>query len=65
MAQSANDLDAWARWLDEHGVVRSAIRDSSGVGAQFDFADPDGIQIEFHFLDQEKLRASGGFSVPN
>jgi len=63
IASSVDDLEAWARWLDKHGVVCSPIRDSSGVGAQFDFADPDGIQIEFSFLDQEKLRASGMLSV--
>jgi hypothetical protein len=25
----------------------------------FDFKDPDGIQIEFYFLDYEKLSESG------
>jgi len=38
---------------------RVAIRDSSGFGWMFDFEDPDGVQLEFYFLDQDKLAASG------
>jgi glyoxylase I family protein len=56
MADSYEDLDAWARWLDAHDIEHSEIRDSGGFGAQFDFVDPDGIQIEFCFLDQDMMR---------
>ena len=56
MADSYEDLDAWASWLDAHDVPHSDVRDSGGFGAQFDFVDPDGIQIEFCFLDQEMMR---------
>lgn len=56
MADSYEDLDAWSRWLDAHDVAHSEIRDSGGFGAQFDFVDPDGIQIEFCFLDQDMMR---------
>jgi glyoxylase I family protein len=43
---SYDDLQAWAEWLDAHDVPRSDIRDL-GTAAIFDFADPDGIQLEF------------------
>jgi glyoxylase I family protein len=56
MADSHDDLEAWARWLDAHDVAHSEIRDSGGFGAQFDFVDPDGIQIEFCFLDHDMMR---------
>src|SRR5205823_14343274 len=58
VAESTDDLEAWARWLDVHGVAHSEIRDAGGVGEIFDFADPDGIQIEFIFVDRELLRRS-------
>jgi glyoxylase I family protein len=47
---SYDDLRAWAEWLDAHDVPRSDIRDL-GTAAIFDFADPDGIQLEFFFLE--------------
>ena len=54
-AHSVADLEAWAQWLDAHGVERSEIRDPDNVGGLFDFVDPDGIQLEFCFIDEEKL----------
>jgi len=54
VAESFEQLRAWADWLDACEVPRSEIRDV-GVGAMFDFVDPDGIQIEFCFTDQAKL----------
>jgi hypothetical protein len=39
------------------------VRDSGGVGHIFDFIDPDGIQLEFFYLDQAKLRLSSTYSV--
>jgi glyoxylase I family protein len=59
---SLDDLRAWAAWLDANDVPRSDIRDPLSVGGIFDFADPDGIQLEFFFLDQKKLRQSAPFS---
>ena len=38
------------------------MRDAQGVGTMFDLADPDGIQLEFLFLDPEKLRQLESFS---
>jgi glyoxylase I family protein len=63
VAKSSEDLEAWAGWLDHHSVPRSEIRDAGDVGAMFDFEDPDGIQMEFFFLDQEKLRRSAIYSI--
>jgi glyoxylase I family protein len=56
VAESYEDLEKWAEWLDAHDIPRSEIRDGGGVGAMFDFTDPDGIQLEFFFRDREKLR---------
>jgi glyoxylase I family protein len=51
-AESLDELRAWATWLDTRGVARSAVRDiADGLGKMFDFIDPDGIQIEFIYLD--------------
>lgn len=61
--ESLEDLEAWAQWVDGTGVARSIIRDGGGVGAVFDLVDPDGIQIEFYFLDREKLSRSALFSA--
>jgi glyoxylase I family protein len=56
-AETHDDLVVWARWLDARGVERSEIRDVL-VGEIFDFLDPDGIQLEFFFMDRERLKQS-------
>ena len=56
VAQSSEDLQRWTRWLDLQKVKRSEIRIAQGMGSMFDFADPDGIQWEFLYLDPEKLK---------
>jgi glyoxylase I family protein len=51
-AESLDELQAWATWLDACGVARSGLREvADGLGKMFDFVDPDGIQIEFIYLD--------------
>jgi hypothetical protein len=35
---------------------------SSTFGAMLDFVDPDGIQLEFIFIDLEKLQRPAGVS---
>jgi len=51
-ANSVDELQAWATWLDSCGVARSAIREvADGPGKMFDFVDPDGIQVEFIHLN--------------
>ena len=53
IAPSRDALEDWACWLDANGVQRSQIREMPApfVGAMFDFVDPDGIQLEFTFVD--------------
>ena len=65
-AESMEELQAWADWLDECGVSHSGIRkiipggvQAESIGAMLDFRDPDGIQLEFLFLDAEKIQQSG------
>ena len=58
-APSREVLDEWARWLDANEVAHSAIRDIPAdhyAGAMFDFVDPDGIQLEFIFVDSAPYR---------
>lgn len=46
-----SDLDRWAAWLDELGVVHSGVIDKQGasVYSVVVFRDPDNIQLElFH-----------------
>ena len=62
VAATREELDVWARWLDEHDIAHSPIRDTNNVASMFDFKDPDGIQIEFFYLDQEALRRSPLYS---
>ena len=51
-AASLDELQAWAAWLDSCGVARSPIREvADGLGRIIDFVDPDGIQVEFTYLD--------------
>jgi glyoxylase I family protein len=56
VTQSSEDLQRWTRWLDLQKVQHSEIRTAQGMGSMFDFADPDGIQWEFLYLDPEKLQ---------
>ena len=62
VAQSSEELQGWASWLDAHDVALSEMRDAQGVGTMFDLADPDGIQLELLFLDPEKLRLLESYS---
>jgi glyoxylase I family protein len=52
-APSREVLEDWARWLDANGVDRSPIREMPPPmeGAMFDFVDPDGIQLEFSYVE--------------
>jgi len=59
--ESLDDLRDWARWLDACDVSHSGVRDVAGVGSMPNFADPDGIALEFLFLDLEKL-SQGAFA---
>jgi glyoxylase I family protein len=56
--QTFEELEQWASWLDTCGVSHSVIRDAGGFGAMFNFVDPDGIQLEFIFVDPAKVAAA-------
>jgi len=58
-AESLRELQRWASRLDDHDVPHSEIRDVLDIGAMLDFVDPDGIQLEFIFVDLEKLQRDG------
>ena len=55
--QSVEELQGWANWLDACAVphTRRSGRWTATSGRCFDFVDPDGIQLEFIFVDQAKL----------
>ena len=64
--ESVEELKSWARWLDacniSHSGVRDIVPDGSNAephGAILDFRDPDGIQLEFLFVDSEMMRRAG------
>jgi glyoxylase I family protein len=62
-AESLDELQAWATWLDTCGVARSAVREvADGLGNMFDFVDPDGIQIECMYLEDPRSADTGGLS---
>jgi glyoxylase I family protein len=60
VAESLEELEAWARWLDAQGIVRSDVRHGDG-NALLDFTDPHGIQIEFAYIDPQLLRRAHAF----
>jgi hypothetical protein len=55
-AGSLAELQSWASWLDACGVSHSGVRDVADIGGMLNFVDPDGIQLEFIFVDLEKLQ---------
>ncbi len=64
--ESVEELKNWASWLDACNITHSGVRDivpdgssAEPHGAMLDFHDPDGIQLEFLFVDSEKIRRSG------
>jgi glyoxylase I family protein len=72
-AESVQDLERWARWLDAWGVPHSGVREivagDTGAtvpephGAMLDFVDPDGIQLEFLFVDIKKVQEAGVYRI--
>jgi catechol-2,3-dioxygenase len=44
------DLTAWVSRLGELGIENSGITDQPPFGAGLNFADPDGIALEFYFM---------------
>ena len=67
-AESMKELQDWAQWLDECSIPHSGVREivpgdtgSVPIGAMLDFRDPDGIQLEFLYVDAAKVKASAAF----
>ena len=54
IASSREVLEDWAHWMDANGVARSPVREMPAPvgGAMFDFVDPDGIQLEFSYVER-------------
>jgi glyoxylase I family protein len=46
VASSREELEAWERRFDEHGVSYTPIQDTE-MGHHLNFRDPDGIALEF------------------
>ena len=45
-----NDVEAWARHLDAHGVEHTEVKDGALPDSRVViFRDPDGIQLEFYY----------------
>ena len=45
-----DDVEAWARHLDEHGVEHTEVKDGALPDSRVViFRDPDGIQLEFYY----------------
>jgi predicted lactoylglutathione lyase len=53
---SIEELQDWARWLNACNVPHSGVKEVAEVGWMLNFVDPDGIQLEFLYVDQERLR---------
>ncbi len=49
---SAAEVDAASAWLDSHGVRRKPVSDGFTPGSRYvTFLDPDGIPLEFYYMD--------------
>ena len=49
---SAGEVDAAGAWLDSHGVRRKPTSDGFTPGSRYvTFYDPDGIPLEFYYMD--------------
>jgi glyoxylase I family protein len=49
---SAAEVDAASAWLDTHGVPHKPVSDGFTAGSRYvTFYDPDGIPLEYYFMD--------------
>jgi glyoxylase I family protein len=49
---SAAEVEAASAWLDSHGVRRKPVSDGFTAGSRYvTFFDPDGIPLEFYYMD--------------
>jgi glyoxylase I family protein len=56
VASSREELEAWERRFEEHGVTYTPIRDME-MGSHLNFRDPDGIALEFWIPNDLMLQA--------
>ena len=56
VASSREELEAWERHFDEHGVTYTPIRDME-MGHHLNFRDPDGIALEFDAPNELAMKA--------
>jgi catechol 2,3-dioxygenase-like lactoylglutathione lyase family enzyme len=56
-----SSLDAWARWLDEHGVPHSSVV-ASDAGSHLNRRAPDSFPVELFVLDPA---AAPSFGIPD
>ena len=56
VASSREELEAWERRFDEHGVTYTPIRDME-MGHHLNFRDPDGIALEFDAPNELAMKA--------
>ena len=46
------EVEAAGAWLDSHGVRRKPVSDGFTAGSRYvTFFDPDGIPLEFYYMD--------------
>jgi GNAT superfamily N-acetyltransferase/catechol 2,3-dioxygenase-like lactoylglutathione lyase family enzyme len=56
VVERREDLDGWARRLDELRIAHSGVKEPSYTSnAMLTFRDPDNIQLEFFYRTQEKV----------
>jgi glyoxylase I family protein len=56
VASSREELEAWERRFDEHGVTYTSIRDME-LGHHLNFRDPDGIALGFDAPNELAMKA--------
>jgi glyoxylase I family protein len=56
VASSREELEAWERRFDEHGVTYTPIRDME-LGHHLNFRDPDGIALELDAPNELAMKA--------
>ena len=67
VATSREELEAWERRFEEHGVSYTPIRDTE-MGHHLNFRDPDGIALEFDAptdlaMKAQRVLASGQMTL--
>ena len=51
------DLHAWAKELDTQGISHTGVTDQAPIGSGLNFEDPDGIALEFYYINPSVVPA--------